>query len=120
MSVGPLPQWNIIGTHSDRVYEATDPHGVVWRLWLVEQPADGDELPPGYRLAPHGTQATPLFITRKHGLYRALDEAGMRIASADVLSDPEGAARQMGLTDTTSRADNARGQTSPSKGDQVT
>lgn len=90
---GPLPQWDIVGSE----YEAKDPHGTVWRLWLVERPAADDPLPPGYRLAPIDNPTTPTFITRAHGLYHALDTAGMQISTDAVRADPEGARRQLGL-----------------------
>jgi hypothetical protein len=96
---GPLPQWDIVGDHSENTYEAEDPHGTVWRLWLDQEPAAGDPLPPGYRLAPRDDQSTPAFITAAHGLYRALDEAGTHIAADAVGADPEGAARQLGLNE---------------------
>ncbi|MGW0757138.1 hypothetical protein ACWD1Y_11720 [Streptomyces sp. NPDC002814] len=95
----PLPQWDIVGPYSERTYEATDPHGAVWRLWFVGQPADGDPLPPGYRLAPRDDLSSPAFLTADHGLVRALDEAGMQIASDAVRADPAGAARQLGFNE---------------------
>ncbi|MER6109331.1 hypothetical protein [Streptomyces hirsutus] len=94
---GPLPQWNPIGDYGSGIYEAADPHGTVWQLWRVEQPAAGDPLPPGYRLAPLDNPVDPAFVTAENGLYFALDTAGMHIAADDVRADPEGAARQMGL-----------------------
>lgn len=90
---GPLPQWDIVG----REYEAKDAHGTVWRLWLVEQPADDDPLPPGYRLAPLGDPTSPTFVTGQHGLYHALDMAGMQISADAVRAEPEDARRQLGL-----------------------
>jgi hypothetical protein len=96
---GPLPEWGIVGGYGSGKYEAEDPHGVVWQLWKVEQPDDDDPLPPGYRLAPRDNPTTPIFITPEHGLYFALDKAGMRIAADSVRADPEGAARQLGLNE---------------------
>ncbi|WP_330351914.1 hypothetical protein [Streptomyces sp. NBC_00582] len=94
---GPLPQWEIVGGYGSGTYEAEDRHGIVWRLWLVEQPADGDPLPPGYRLAPRDHLTNFSFITREYGLYHALDTAGMQIAADAARDDPEGAVRQLGL-----------------------
>ncbi|ONK13232.1 hypothetical protein [Streptomyces sp. MP131-18] len=94
---GPLPQWDAVGGYGSGTFEAGDPHGAVWRLWLVERPADSDPLPPGYRLAPRDNLTNPTFVTREHGLYYAMDAAGMRIAADAVRADPEGAARQLGL-----------------------
>ncbi|MEU1071572.1 MULTISPECIES: hypothetical protein [unclassified Streptomyces] len=97
---GPLPQWTLVGDYGSGTYEAEDPHGVSWRLWLVEQPASDDPLPPGYRLAPRDAPGvSPAFITRKHGLYFAMDKAGMQIAGDAVRADWEGARRQLGLDD---------------------
>jgi hypothetical protein len=81
------------------IYEAEDPHGVVWRLWFVEHPAADDPLPHGYRLAPKDDLTDPAFVTSAHGLYYALDQAGLRIATDAVRADSEGAARQMGLVE---------------------
>jgi len=100
MNRGPLPQWEPIGGYGTGTYEATAPNGIVWRLWLVEHPADNDPLPPGYRLAPRDNPTDPAHITAEHGLYHALDLAGMQIASRAVQADPEGARRQIGLDDT--------------------
>ncbi|MFJ1650076.1 hypothetical protein ACIOC2_01410 [Streptomyces sp. NPDC088337] len=97
MTRGPLPQWDPVGGYGSGVYEAKGPHGVVWLLRLVEQPGDGDPLPPGYRLAPRDDQSNPAFIIREHGLYHALDAAGMQIAADAVRDDPDGARRQLGL-----------------------
>lgn len=94
---GPLPQWNMVGDHSTGIYEAVDPHGTIWRLWLVEEPCPADPHPPGYRLTPRGGRAAPTFITSEHGLYHAMDMAGMQIAASAVKADPDGAARQLGL-----------------------
>lgn len=94
---GPLPQWEIVGDYGSGTYEAEDPHGLVWRLWLVERPGSGDPLPPGYRLAPRDDLADPTFITQAHGLYHALDKAGMQIAADVVRADLEGVRRQLGL-----------------------
>lgn len=94
---GPLPQWSTVGGSGSDTYEAEDPHGVVWRLWLVEQTADGDPLPPGYRLAPRDDLANPTFVTNEHGLYRAMDVAGVQIALDAVRADPDSTARQLGL-----------------------
>lgn len=100
---GPLPQWEPIGGYGSGTYEATDPHGSVWRLWLVERPAANDPLPPGYRLTLRDDPADPACITAEHGLYHALDLAGMRIASRSVQADPEGARRQLGLNRVTEK-----------------
>lgn len=99
---GPLPQWDIVGGYGSGVYEAEDPRGVIWRLWLVEQPTRDDPLPSGYRLAPRESPSRPTYLSSQHGLYRALDEAGMQIASAAVHANPDGAIRQLGLDDPTS------------------
>ncbi|MFF7415399.1 hypothetical protein [Streptomyces lydicus] len=93
---GPLPQWEMANGYSG-TYEAEDPHDVVWRLWLVEQPADGDPLPPGYRLAPRDNLANVTYITQEHGLYHAIDVAGLQIAADSTKADPAGAVRQLGL-----------------------
>lgn len=97
MARGPLPQWEQIGGYGSGTYETKDPHGTVWRLWLVEQPAQEDSLPPGYRLAPRDDQTNPVFVTREHGLYHALDTAGMQIAADVIRDDPNGSRRQLGL-----------------------
>ncbi|MGY3677355.1 hypothetical protein [Streptomyces sp. TE33382] len=94
---GPLPEWDVVGGYDSGTFEAEDLHGTVWRLWCVEQPAHGDSLPPGYRLAPRDNLDNPRFVTAEHGLYRALDTAGMQIAATAVRSDPEGARHQLGL-----------------------
>ena len=93
---GPLPQWDIVGGYGG-FYETEDPNGIVWRLWLVERPADSDPLPPGYRLAPRDNMLNPVFITREGGLDHAIGMAGMQIAADAVRADPQGAARQLGL-----------------------
>lgn len=97
MARRPLPQWEPIGGFGSGTYEAKDPGGAVWRLWLVEQPSTDDPLLPGYRLAPRDNPTDPAYITAEHGLYYALDLAGMQIASVAVRSDPTGAREQMGL-----------------------
>jgi len=97
MARGPLPQWELIGGFGSGTYEAEAPDGAVWRLWLVEQPSTGDPLLPGYRLAPRDNPTDPTYITPEHGLYHALDLAGLRIAGSAVRADPKGARRQMGL-----------------------
>lgn len=94
---GPLPEWDAVGDYGSGTFEAEDPHGTVWRLWWVETPADGDLLPPGYRLAPRDNLDNPRFVTGENGLYRALDTAGMQIADTVVRADPEGARQQLGL-----------------------
>ncbi|RNG26247.1 hypothetical protein [Streptomyces botrytidirepellens] len=94
---GPLPQWDIIGGYGSGTYEAEGSNGIVWRLWLVERPVDGDPLAPGYRLAPRDNLISATFISGEHGLYHALDQAGMRIAADAVRADPDGALRQLGL-----------------------
>ncbi|MFD3664572.1 hypothetical protein ACFWVF_28930 [Streptomyces sp. NPDC058659] len=94
---GPLPEWDVVGGYGSGTFEARDPHGTVWRLWWVEQPAEGDLLPPGYRLAPRDNLDNPRFVTGEHGHYHALDTAGMQIAATAVRADSEGARRQLGL-----------------------
>lgn len=103
MTRGPLPQWAQIGGYGSDTFEAKDPHGTVWRLWLVKQPANGDRLAPGYRLAPRDNPTDPSFVTAEHGLYHALDTAGMRIAADAVRADPQGARHQLGLDDDTEK-----------------
>jgi hypothetical protein len=71
-------------------YEATDPGGTVWRLSLAEG---------GWLLAPRDEPDKAEFITGEHGLYHALDMAGLRIAGDAVRADPDGARRQLGLED---------------------
>ncbi|KNE83292.1 hypothetical protein ADZ36_05470 [Streptomyces fradiae] len=63
----------------------------------MEEPAAGDPLPAGYRLAPCADLSTPDPITNVHGLYHAMDTAGMRIAAGAVRADPDGARQQLGL-----------------------
>lgn len=92
---GPLPEWTMAGYGGP--YEADDPHGVTWRLWHVPEPAPGDPHPAGYRLAPVGDLAAAEYVTAEHGLYHALDMAGMRIAADAVRGDPEGAALQLSV-----------------------
>ncbi|MFE1451894.1 hypothetical protein [Streptomyces olivaceoviridis] len=97
MPRGPLPQWEPIGGFGSGTYEAKDPDGTAWRLWLVEQPTGDDPLLPGYRLAPRDSPTDTTYITAEHGLYNALDQAGMRISGRAVQADPDGARRQLGL-----------------------
>ncbi|MFI7096824.1 hypothetical protein [Streptomyces lydicus] len=97
MPHGPLPQWELIGGFGSDTYEAVDPDGMTWRLWLVEQPNAEDPLPPGYRLAPRDNPTDPTYITAAGGLYHALDLAGLRIAGTAVRSDPDGARQQLEL-----------------------
>ena len=104
MAQGPLPQWEPIGGYGSGIYEATDPHGVTWRLHLVEQPTIDDPLPPGYRLASRDNPTDPTHITAAGGLYHALDLAGMQISRDTVQDDPEGARRQLGLDTASSDA----------------
>jgi hypothetical protein len=80
-------------------YEATDPHGAVWRLWAVDSPPADDPFPAGYRLAPRDDLANVNFISDHGGLYHALDTAGLRIAGDAVRADPGGARRQLGPED---------------------
>jgi hypothetical protein len=80
-------------------YEATDPHGVAWRLWAAGSPPADDPFPAGYRLAPRDDLANVNFISDHGGLYHALDMAGLRIAGDAVRADPGGARRQLGLED---------------------
>lgn len=101
-ATGPLPQWTMTGYGGP--YEATGPNGVTWRLWHVENPPAGDPHPAGYRLAPVNDPSVPAeYVTAEHGLYYALDMAGMRIAADAVRGDPEGAALQMGLAPETTK-----------------
>ena len=89
-STGPLPEWTMArygGPH-----EAVSPAGVTWRLWRAA------EHPAGYRLAPVDNLAAAEYVTAEHGLYYALDMAGMRIAADAVRGDPEGAALQLGFS----------------------
>lgn len=102
---GPLPQWEMVGSYGSGTFQAEDLHGIIWRLWLMEQPADDDLLPPGYRLAPRDDPSNPTFITRDHGLYHALDMAGMQIATNEVHADPQGARQQLGLEEQAHSAD---------------
>lgn len=95
---GPLPQWTQIGGWGSGVFEATAPDGVVWRLTPAAAPEG--ELISGWFLAPRDSESPETFITREHGLYFALDMAGMQIAADEVRADPEGARRQLGLDDT--------------------
>lgn len=74
-ATGPLPQWTQLGGVGSGTFEAPDPAGVMWRLWAVDDP-----FPRGYRLAPRDDLSNANFITGDHGLYHALDTAGMRIA----------------------------------------
>ena len=92
---GPLPQWTLINATT---FETPDPENVVWRLWKVEEPGVGDPYPRGWRLAPRENLDTITFIVGDSGLYRVLDQAGMRIAGDAIRCDPDGAYRQLGLT----------------------
>jgi hypothetical protein len=96
---GPLPQWTQLGGYGSGTFEAPDPTGVMWRLWAVDDPAPGDPFPRGYRLAPRDDLDNINFVTGEHGLYHALDTAGMRIAGDAIRLDPDGARRQLGLTE---------------------
>lgn len=95
---GPLPQWNRVGGYGSGVYEASDPSGTAWRLRLVKEAAAQDGFGVGYRLAPRDTPEQTSFITSQHGLYYALDMAGMQIAADAVRADPEAALQQLGLS----------------------
>jgi hypothetical protein len=94
---GPLPQWTAVKPGGP--YEAAGDHGTTWRLWAVDTPPADDPFPAGYRLAPRDDPGNVNYITREHGLYHALDMAGMRIAGDAIRSDPDGARRQLGLED---------------------
>lgn len=61
------------------------------------RPGTSDPFPRGYRLAPCNDLGNINFITGDHGLYYALDTAGMRIAGDAIRRDPDGARRQLGL-----------------------
>lgn len=65
---GPLPQWRM--SKPGGPYEATAPDGIIWRLWHGGSPA-------GWRLAPRDNPGSAVFITGDHGLYFALDMAGL-------------------------------------------
>lgn len=94
---GPLPQWTPVGHGGP--WEAADPHGRMWHLWHVDSPPADDPFPAGYRLAPYDDLGNVSYITAEHGLYHALDTAGLRIAGDAVRADPDGARRQLGLED---------------------
>lgn len=96
-AAGPLPQWTLVQYGGP--YEATDTRGVSWRLWKVDSPPADDPFPAGYRLAPRDEPGNVNFITGEHGLYYALDMAGLRIAGGAVRADPNGARRQLGFDD---------------------
>jgi hypothetical protein len=96
-SDGPLPQWTPLGYGGP--WEATSPDGKAWRRSAVSMPPAGDQFPAGYRLAPHDDLGNVSYITGEHGLYHALDMAGLRIAGDAVRADPDGARRQLGLED---------------------
>lgn len=96
---GPLPLWTQIGGIGSTIFEAPDPGGTMWRLWAVDDPAPADPFPRGYRLAPCDDLDNINFITGEHGLYHTLDTAGLRIAGDAIRRDPEGARRQLGLTE---------------------
>ena len=93
---GPLPQWTPIDMVQG-VYETTAPNGTVWRLIAVYASDAVDAHPNGYTLVALDVPNQPETITAAHGLYHALDAAGMRIAADAIRADPEGARRQLGL-----------------------
>jgi hypothetical protein len=93
---GPLPQWEQPHGVGSAVFESAAPDGRRWRLWAVDEPSS-DAFPPGYRLAPVDDVNAVAYITAEHGLYFALDTAGLRVAADAVRADPEGARRQLGL-----------------------
>lgn len=95
---GPLPQWTPIDLVAG-VYEATGDGGRAWRLRAVYDSDQVDARPVRYLLAPHDGLTRAETITAEHGLYFALDIAGMRIASEAVSADPGRARQQMGLGD---------------------
>lgn len=67
------------------------------QLWAVYDSDSIDAHPVDYRLAPRDDLPSAVSISAEHGLYFALDVAGMRIAGDAVRSDPDGARRQLGL-----------------------
>lgn len=96
---GPLPQWRQIGGFGSKTFEATDPSGMVWRLWR-EPKDDTPSGPPRYRLAPVSDLHNFQQLKHERGaLYNVLDIAGLRISAGAVRTDPEGARRQLGLDD---------------------
>jgi hypothetical protein len=96
-SDGPLPQWTEVGGIGSGVFEATAPDGIVWLL--VAEEAQGDQRVRAWLLSPRDVLSDVDIITAEHGLHRALDMAGLRIASEAVRRDPEGARRQLKLDD---------------------
>lgn len=84
----PLPQWRQVDGVGSGLFETEDHHGVTWRL---------TRSPNGWSLAPRDEPGEDCNITAEHGLYYALDIAGLRISGDAVRGDPEGAMRQLGL-----------------------
>lgn len=73
-----LPRWAMVDDAAE-VFETTA-SGVVWRLWVVDNPVPGDSLPAGWRLAPRDALERVRLVTGR-GLYHVLDRAGMQVVA---------------------------------------